>query len=518
MVLGPVERSRLPRVLLLFRRMNRTKLLGQAWVVDARATTTGIVGIGVVLALMAAAMDSITVEAFSGLLTLLVLTLLAIPVLQWVARREGEPQMTRILVAALAAKVAGTLLRYFVITVVYGDVGDAGVYSRGGGEVASNLRSGIFDLSVPSLAGRGVETERIAQVVGIVYTFTGVSRYAAAFVFAFICFAGQVFMWRAFHQAVPEGDHRRYAVLVLFLPSMLFWPSSIGKEALMVGCIGLVSYGAAQILGDRARVSGIAFFLAGAVGLFLIRPHMALIAIVALGVASAIGTLSGMRVSGSSRRTFVRLAALLVLIGAAAVATSGLSRFFAEGKTDDEAGVSSVLERTQAQTQTGGSEFTPVAVSTPLDVPAATVTVLFRPFPWEARNTNGVIASLEGIVLGCLFVVGYRRIITWFRVAPNRPYLVFAVTYAAVFIVAFSYIANFGILARQRTQMLPLILTLIAMYPAPRKRVSWLGFRPDRVADSDDAAVNASSPRSESADRVATARSAPSIPSEIDGS
>ena len=32
---------------------------------------------------------------------------------------------------------------------------------------------------------------------------------------------------------------RRYALLVLFLPSLLFWPSSIGKEAWMTLALGL---------------------------------------------------------------------------------------------------------------------------------------------------------------------------------------------------------------------------------------------------------------------------------------
>ena len=33
---------------------------------------------------------------------------------------------------------------------------------------------------------------------------------------------------------LPTGDHRRYALLVFFMPSLLFWPSSIGKESWML--------------------------------------------------------------------------------------------------------------------------------------------------------------------------------------------------------------------------------------------------------------------------------------------
>jgi hypothetical protein len=381
---------------------------------------------------------------------------------------------------ALAAKVAFTLVRYVVIAVVYGDNADAGVYADGGAYLAERLRQGILVFDIPALSGRGVETERVGIVVGLVYTVTGASRYAASFVFSFFCFAGQVLMWRAFRRAVPEGDHRRYALLVLFLPSLLFWPSSIGKEALMVGCIGVVSYGAAQVLGERVRLAGVATFLAGVAGLFFIRPHMALIAVVSLGFASAVGTLAGFRRTSSSRVFVVRMVALVALIAAAVAATSGLSRFFSEGEARDEQGVSSVLARTTEQTRQGGSEFAPPAVSNPAEFPAGVVTVLFRPFPWEARNFNGLIASGEGLLLLALFAVGHRRLLTWVRTAPTRPYLVFAAAYALVFIVAFSYIGNFGILARQRTQMLPLLLTVVSMYPAPRTRTSWLGLGPAR--------------------------------------
>lgn len=470
----------------------------KTWSADMRAMLVGASLVVAVVLVVAVGMDRIMLDAFLGFLTLVAITLVAVPTLLWVARREGEPAMARMLVAAFSAKIVGTLLRYFVITVLYSDNADAGVYSGGGQFVAANLRSGVLDFHIPQLAGRGSETERIAQVVGVIYTVTGDSRYAGSFVFASLCFTGQVLMWRAFKRAVPEGDHHRYALLVLFLPSLLFWPSSIGKEALMLFCVGVVCYGAAQIFGDKVRTAGIVTFLLGAFGLFLIRPHMALIAIVALGVASAVSTVAGFRERSSMRIFAVRLLALVVLIGAAGAATSGLSSFFSDGAKSDESGISAVLAKTKAQTSEGGSQFVPPSVDSPTKVPAGVVTVLFRPFPWEAHSMNSLIASAEGLLLLALFAVGYRRVITWFRVAPGRPYLVFAAVYAFVFVVSFSYIGNFGILARQRTQMLPLILTMIAMFPAVRTRTSLLGFRP--TASRSDAESSVGEPVAVEAD------------------
>ena len=52
----------------------------------------------------------------------------------------------------------------------------------------------------------------------------------------------------------------------------------------------------------------------------------------------------------------------------------------------------------------------------------------------------------------------------------HRPYLVFVATFTVVFITAFSFIGNFGILTRQRTQLLPLVFVFLAMPPMARRR------------------------------------------------
>jgi hypothetical protein len=47
------------------------------------------------------------------------------------------------------------------------------------------------------------------------------------------------------------------------------------------------------------------------------------------------------------------------------------------------------------------------------------------------------------------------------------PYVAFALVYSAGFIIAFSSIANFGILVRQRVQLLPLYVVLLSI-PLPK--------------------------------------------------
>ena len=49
----------------------------------------------------------------------------------------------------------------------------------------------------------------------------------------------------------------------------------------------------------------------------------------------------------------------------------------------------------------------------------------------------------------------------------RTPYVVFALAYTAMFVLAFSAIGNFGLLTRQRTQVLPFVLVLLAMPARP---------------------------------------------------
>lgn len=449
--------------------------------------TAGVISLAAFLTVVTFGIDIVKFDVVVGVLTLLVLVLISIPLLQWVVRTERQKELLHIFMWAMVAKVVFTLIRYFVLTVIYNDNGDAGVYTSGGAVLMDLFRKGQFVMVPPGFERRGPETARIAVVVGLIYTITGVSRYAASFVFTWICFSGQILMYRALRRGVPEADSKRYAILVFFLPSLLFWPSAVGKEALMVGGIGLVCYGAAQILGTRVSAVGILTFLAGAAGLFFIRPHMALIAIVSLGLASLVGS-AGQKDQASSTRAFViRITVLVVLVGAAVLATTQLATVLG-GDDASQTGLTAVLDKTKDQTSEGGSVFDPPAVTGPQQLPAAIATVLFRPFPWEAHSVNSVIAASEGLLLGGLFIAGRRRLLTWSRMLLKRPYLVFCLAFSMTFIVAFSYIGNFGILARQRTQMLPLILTMLAL-PAAPKLTRKMSRRPSDGSDDEGVGV-----------------------------
>ena len=125
--------------------------------------------------------------------------------------------------------------------------------------------------------------------------------------------------------------------------------------------------------------------------------------------------------------------------------------------------VTSVIEQTQAQTGEGGSAFSPSNPNSPIGYPIAVVTVLFRPLPGEVTSAQGLFSGAEGGVLLIIAACSWRRIWNALRRLRTSPYITFAVAFIAMFAYAFAAIANFGILARERIQVLPYFFVLLAV-------------------------------------------------------
>src|SRR5258705_3183465 len=131
---------------------------------------------------------------------------------------------------------------------LYGGSADASHYHQAGALLAPLFRRGIY-----SDLGKISGTRFIEILTGQVYALTGPTRLGGFMVFAWFSFLGCYLFYRAFRTAFPDGDGRRYALLVFFFPTLLFWPSSIGKEAFMILGLGAAALGTAQLLVGRFR-------------------------------------------------------------------------------------------------------------------------------------------------------------------------------------------------------------------------------------------------------------------------
>lgn len=387
------------------------------------------------------------------------LFLLTLPLIAREAARDGDKRLFWLLALGLALKLFGAMVRNYVATDLYGDVADARGYHTGGAMLAEQFRHLNFNTGLRSFT----DTDFIKLLTGIIYTFTGATRLGGFLIYSWMAWLGMFLFYRAFRIAVPTGNKWIYAGLLFLAPSMLYWPSSIGKDAWMVFSIGIAAYGAAMILtgktwrGSPITVLGLWFAA-------IVRPHVAGLVALVLGVAFVL------RKTNPALRQLAPLVKAVAITGLAALAivlASQASAFLSSsGISTEDTG--SALADVASRTQTGGSAFSPVVVKGPQDFPLAAATVLFRPHILEAHNAQTLATALEASFLLLLAVVRFGSVLRSVRRMRALPYIAFCLGFVAVFIVAFSSVANFAILARERTQMYPFFFVLLAL-PRPVK-------------------------------------------------
>jgi hypothetical protein len=386
-----------------------------------------------------------------------ILTLLTVPIARRIARTERDPEMVWFVMAAFSAKMLGGLVRYYFTYVAYVSAGDAEEYHDVAVYLVPYYRG--LDFSPPQPVGPIPGTGFLETVTGILYSIAGSSKLGAFMVFAWLGFLGLLLCWRAFRMAVPTGDAHRYGLLVLFLPSLLYWSSALGKDAWALFGLGICAYGVARCL-TRRPITGLAFLSVGLWAVVMIRPHVGLTVFAGLVLAALLYKPG----KASPMNPIVRVITFGILFVMMILLISETEKFLGVETLNQET-VNTQLSDAEGRTgkEDVGSVFTPVRVNTPIDLPYATITVLFRPFPWEAHNMQALATSFEGVFIVYLMVRGRRRLLAIPRALRREAYTAYCLGITLTFIYAFSSFSNFGILARQRCQVMPFFLVLICL-------------------------------------------------------
>lgn len=226
-------------------------------------------------------------------------------------------------------------------------------------------------------------------------------------------------------------------------------------------CLGLgaCAYGVARVL--SASRGGLIICGIGLTALGAVRPHISALVAISLFAAYILRRSPRTR---SGLAPFGKLVGIGVLGMVLVLAVSQLETFLgvdAFNRDSIEATLSDVTDQTSQGTYDERSQ-TNLSIT---GFPLAFVNVTFRPFPWQATNLQSAIASLEGVFLIGLVLAGWPRILGMLRAVIDTPYVIFAGTYTVLFVYGFSSFANYGILIRQRVQVLPFLLVFLALPP-----------------------------------------------------
>jgi hypothetical protein len=398
-------------------------------------------------------MKAVHSDAIVAFLVAGILILVSVPIARNIAARERDPRLYRLLIAAVVTHLLFSSVQLWVVDHIYHGVTDYTRYINQGAILAKRYRQFNFSNAGLHPAVNVLGQGSVSIAAGVVMAIVGINKLALFYVFSWFAFLATLGFYRAFCVTFPEGEHRRYALAVFFLPSLLFWTAGISKETMMYLSLGLMAYGAARVLSHQR--GGAVLLVVGAIVGVYVRPQELLLFMGSFALAGVFRP--------RNRKQNFRLIRRLSVMGLQAVlllAAVSLSQQLAK-----HAPVFNLNQLARNNVgQASSLNYHPGPSGYPKDI----YTVFFDPLPFNAHGSAQRLAAFENTVIIILFLTSFRRLWHLGRACFTRPYLLLCVMYSVAFPYAFAALNNLGLIDRERVLCLPFLLVPLCLPLTPR--------------------------------------------------
>lgn len=270
-------------------------------------------------------------------------------------------------------------------------------------------------------------------------------------IFNAIGFWGLVMMMLVMQETFADLDLRvpTLAYLTLFLPGLHFWTGFIGKDAPLFFAIAL-SIWAAMRIQRRYLAFGIAVAI-----MLLFRPHIALVALVAVAAAVIL-----------DKRTKLILKAGMIAgaLAAGAIAIPDLQTTYRLDLGNADSVSEFVAERSAVTEESGGD-----AMLMNAGLPFKILSLWSRPFFFDADAMLAYAASVENaalLAIMALILFSFRSTWAAFRMVLHVRYSAFLFVAITLLIAAVNF--NVGLGLRQKMMAMPALLAIFSAVLAVR--------------------------------------------------
>ena len=288
--------------------------------------------------------------------------------------------------------------------------------------------------------------------------FLSFNNYSTALIFAFIGNIGIL----AFYANIKDRykninlapSIKFLANLLIFLPTINLWTSSISKDAIMFTCINLIIYALIEI---RSRK----FLLIISIILFtLFRPYVGIVSVFSLIIA-----FSGKIDLPTYYKFFIRISALfgLIFIGFT------VEQEFLKLSNLNASDFSDSIAFYQEITAVGENAVDLQSLNFPLKL----FTFMFRPLIFDANGLFAYVMSFENIILLSIFIYPFIRIFTTLKLKKIKidSKIIFLSIFLSTTWILFSFtVANLGTANRYKLMFLPALIYLTLSFSGKDKR------------------------------------------------
>ncbi|NCU32521.1 MAG: hypothetical protein EOM23_06235 [Candidatus Moranbacteria bacterium] len=319
-------------------------------------------------------------------------------------------------------------------------------------DISNHFFSYIADFFLRPVFG----TYFMVRLSGLIFYVLGPTMEAGAAFCVFASSVGSYFFFLSFHQAFPKSNYLLFARLLFLWPSLLFWNSLLLKDPLLYSGLGFATFGLFIFLrGNRYR--GGALFALGVTLGFMLKPHVMLFFIL---VVPLLIVTRKKKQGGLPLFLKVFFVVLTVFLGIFAY------EFLSAHYVKEDVSLAESMANIQSNMAYGGSALQMKQVTSVGDivyVPYNVMTVIFRPFIFEAHNAMALFSALEGSVLMMYAFHWFSKRRRSKNKKEDSAFLMFCIIYVLFSALAWSCVmGNMGTIVRQRIHLLPMLFMIIA--------------------------------------------------------
>lgn len=327
----------------------------------------------------------------------------------------------------------------------------------------------------------------VTKFTAVIGFFTLGKFMATNLFFSIIAFTGMWKLFMFFYELNP-ALRKAWAVVILFLPNLVFWSSSLLKDPLCIAALGWLTWSAGKLIDPREKKRGhLLNLIIWGYLLYVIKVYILLSYLPFLGFYLAFSYFS------STPLTFRKLITITAITALISMAAYFFSDFYSAALTEHLTGdfIESIISYQESYAGLDyrvGSNF---SLGVELDgstasfikaIPYAIFATLFRPLPWEANNMNALAAALESslIFLFTLWVILRVGIFRFFLSIFKKPAVLYILGFALTFSVFVGLTTpNFGSLSRYKVPAIPFYLAGLILILYYNNKIKWAPYTPE---------------------------------------
>ena len=303
----------------------------------------------------------------------------------------------------------------------------------------------------------GVSTTFIDFLAYPITNLMGFSYEVIMALFAWFGYLGFVFSYMFFRENIPIKiklfNRFDFLTILLFLPNMHFWTSSLGKGSVIF--LGIMMYVYALKM-PKARWI---LILLGTLIIYHVRPHVLMFMLVGTGL----GFMSNNKNISIAKKLGVFLIVTVILIAIQDKILAVLNLSGSENIVEDFQEFST--SRSEGLSDDAGSG---VDMSS-YPLPVKLFTFWFRPLFFDAPGFLGLIVSAENLLyLLITLKIVKKDFISFIKRAPSLVKMSFVVFFSTSFAMTF-IMSNLGIIMRQKSMVMYFLFFVIYYYLAQEK-------------------------------------------------